>query len=316
MRRIVDAVGQRDADRLVFVRRRQIGIGVLAEVPRFHDFAPVVCQLFKNCRILAAVASRCSTCGRCPASAMVSVAALGNERRIALEIFGRHDAVACAAQKQRRHVHAVQAMLELGIVHVRLPGQQRQRLVVAGDDAEAPRRTSFARSTGFLAGSWKRSRSSFSLRHRKDVGDVELVGLAGLDADRTDQRQAVEPLRHLRGDIGGDPAADREADEIGARQAQAVHQLEIDVGDVVDAVEPVRQRRLAEARMRRRDHAPLLRQQLEKRQVEADAAAAVQIEERRALPALEHIKLDTRDRNHIGGSRCLGGLLLLVVTAA
>ena len=33
--------------------------------------------------------------------------------------------------------------------------------------------------------------------------------------------------------------------------------------------------------------------------VEPDAGAAMQIEDRRALPALEHLKLDTRDRNHV-----------------
>src|SRR6266545_1369474 len=38
--RIVEAVGQRDADRLVVVGRRQIRIGVLAEVPGFHGVAP------------------------------------------------------------------------------------------------------------------------------------------------------------------------------------------------------------------------------------------------------------------------------------
>ena len=40
LRRIVVAVGQRDADRLVFVGGRQVRIGVLAEVPRFHDLFP------------------------------------------------------------------------------------------------------------------------------------------------------------------------------------------------------------------------------------------------------------------------------------
>ena len=55
---------------------------------------------------------------------------------------------------------------------------------------------------------------------------------------------------------------------------------------------------------------------LEKRQVEADAAAAVQIEDRRALPALEHVKLDTRDRDHRRGFSLRAPALLLVMTAA
>src|SRR5262249_761054 len=77
---IVNAIGQRDADRFVFVRGRQIGIGVLAEVPRFHDLAPDVSAAgaaCKKCSTFAAVAVGCSTWGKCPASAMVSVRACG-----------------------------------------------------------------------------------------------------------------------------------------------------------------------------------------------------------------------------------------------
>ena len=78
--RVVVAVRQRDPDRLVFVRRRQIGIGILAEVPCFHRRAPDVsaaCLPCRNCRTAAAVAAGCSTCGRCPACARVSIRACG-----------------------------------------------------------------------------------------------------------------------------------------------------------------------------------------------------------------------------------------------
>ena len=78
-------------------------------------------------------------------------------------------------------------------------------------------------------------------RHREHVGNVELVGGSGLDAHWTDQHQPADPLRHLGGKLGRDPAADREADQIGAGQPHPIHQFEIDVGDVVDAVEPVGQ---------------------------------------------------------------------------
>src|SRR5262245_58185671 len=78
--RIVNAIGQRYADGFVFIRGRQIGIGILAEVPRFHDLAPdvsVACVLCKKCNTFAAVAVGCSTWGKCPASAIVSVRACG-----------------------------------------------------------------------------------------------------------------------------------------------------------------------------------------------------------------------------------------------
>ena len=39
--------------------------------------------------------------------------------------------------------------------------------------------------------------------------------------------------------------------------------------------------------------------QIDEGKVERDAAAAVQIEERRAAAALEHLELDPRDRDHV-----------------
>ena len=47
--------------------------------------------------------------------------------------------------------------------------------------------------------------------------------------------------------------------------------------------------------------APLLGDEIEKGQVAADAAAAVQVEQWRALPALEQLKLDAGNRNHLKG---------------
>jgi len=38
--RIVEAIGERHPDRFIFVVGREIGIGVLAEMPGFHDLAP------------------------------------------------------------------------------------------------------------------------------------------------------------------------------------------------------------------------------------------------------------------------------------
>src|SRR4051812_13645636 len=78
--RIVKAVGQRHADGLVLLRRRQIRIGILAEVPGFHDAAPDLRAAWRSsrkCAIAAAVRSRCSTCGKCPAPAIVSMRACG-----------------------------------------------------------------------------------------------------------------------------------------------------------------------------------------------------------------------------------------------
>ena len=174
-----------------------------------------------------------------------------------LEIVGRDEAVAGAAHEQRRRRSTrCRRCLQLGIVHVRLPDEQRQRLAVARDDVQllVGQRREIERELRRDRGNM--SFGSFSRRHREDVGNVELVGRAGLHADRADEHQPLDALGHLGRHLRGDPAADRAADEIDRVETQPVHQFEIDVRDVVDAVEPVRQRRVAEARMRGRDHAP------------------------------------------------------------
>ena len=42
-----------------------------------------------------------------------------------------------------------------------------------------------------------------------------------------------------------------------------VHQLQVDVGDVINAIQPIRQAGAAKARMRGRDNAPVFGQQAE-----------------------------------------------------
>src|SRR6185312_16158950 len=75
--RIVDAVRQTDADRFVFFRRRQIGVGRLAEMPRSHRVPPARAPPSRKANNTRANSSGCSTCGACPASAIVVTRALG-----------------------------------------------------------------------------------------------------------------------------------------------------------------------------------------------------------------------------------------------
>ena len=153
--RIVVAVRQRDADRLVFVRRRQIGIGILAEVPCFHRRAPD-----RLGRLFALQELQDRRCGRGGLLDLRQVSGLRDgldprlrdERGVAREIVGRDDAVARAAHEQRRHVHPVQPMLELGIVHVRLPGQQRQASRCCGQRYASSSSGIVASSAACLAG--------------------------------------------------------------------------------------------------------------------------------------------------------------------
>ena len=81
------------------------------------------------------------------------------------------------------------------------------------------------------------------------------------------------------------------------------------MGDVIDAVEPIRQGRLAEARMRRRDEAALFGQRRYERLLWTKTSAAMQEHNGtpRPLTGIEQFKLDVRDlqfcRLHANASR-------------
>ena len=117
----------------------------------------------------------------------------------------------------------------------------------------------------------------------KMSGMSSLSRRPGLDADRRHQHQLAKPLRRLARHLGGDPAADRTGDQVDLRDVEPIEQLEIDVGDVVDAIEPFRQARFAEARMRRRDHAGALPPAATKRLPGIVTLAAMQKQNRAAM---------------------------------
>jgi hypothetical protein len=60
-----------------------------------------------------------------------------------------------------------------------------------------------------------------------------------MDAGGADQGQRVEALRVADRKLGRDPAADRESDEIDVLKIELIEDVEIEVGEVGDVVEPV-----------------------------------------------------------------------------
>ena len=55
-----------------------------------------------------------------------------------------------------------------------------------------------------------------------------------LDADRIDQDDAAEPVRMTQRHLGGDPSADRIADEDDIAQVEGLEQAGVDLGQTVD----------------------------------------------------------------------------------
>ena len=98
LHRIVDAVGQRHADRRIGVRRRQVRIGGLAEMPRPHvRLQKSRFEEFKDGRSerIGLFEMRRVTGGRNCQRARVR-----QQPGVSLQIVGRHQTVACAADEQ------------------------------------------------------------------------------------------------------------------------------------------------------------------------------------------------------------------------
>ena len=187
----------------------------------------------------------------------------------------------------------MQTPLELRIVHPRLPGQQRQRLARAEHGGELVVRHFCGIGIHPLR-VVKGQLHHVCLRHREDVRNIELVRRSDLDAHRPGQDDAAKTLRRFGRHFSGDPASDRAADKVDAVEFQDVHQFEIKMGNVVNTVEPIRQARLAEAWMRRRDEAALLGQRRHERLLRSKAAAAVQKQNGTRRPLGRHRVIQAR----------------------
>ena len=148
----------------------------------------------------------------------------------------------------------MQAVAELGIVHPRLPDQQRERLAVAEHDRPAVRRSSCDGSVRHPVGIVVASASA-----RSACGIAKMSGMSSLSAGPIFTPTGPTRPAGARAPATWSPSRPRSSRRSSSRPCRPVsrpsviQQFEIDVGDVVDAVDPVRQARFAEARMRRRD---------------------------------------------------------------
>src|SRR5262249_54337288 len=93
-------------------------------------------------------------------------------------------------------------------------------------------------------------------------------------------------------------------------EGEPVEEVEIEIGKVVDGIEPVGRVGLAEARMFRNDDVEFLRQRLHDRKPRPCPAGAVQKQQRRPAPAAHQLNVAAADRDsgddgvgHFTGSR-------------
>ena len=176
-------------------------------------------------------------------------------------------------------------------MHIRFPGQQRERLPVAHLDRElfvGQARRIHAHPVRIV----EQQRLQLGLGQGEDVGNIEAVDRAGLHAHRAHQHEPAHELRRLGGEFAGDPSAERTADHIDLVEVEAIQQLQVDVGDVVRCLDPVGQGRLTETGMRRGDQPVPGGQQWYIGMGWRKTLRAVKEQYRWPVASLEHFKLD------------------------
>ena len=168
---------------------------------------------------------------------------------------------------------------------VGLPQIERRGLAIARDDFQ--RFVGERREIGCLARIVVRQPLQLARVGAEDVGDVARQAIAHLDPDRVDEDQPRDAGGRFDGDLRRDPAAHRETDQRHVAQIERVEQIEIEIRQIVDAVDPIGQFRGAESRMRRRDDAPVLGEQAQERRLRLQAARTMQHEDRRPFADVE-----------------------------
>jgi hypothetical protein len=197
-------------------------------------------------------------------------------------VLDGHHAVVVGPQHERRRCDTVQPALELGVVEVRRPAVARQAgLVAVGGEDEV--HVGLGREhAGRLLGVLEERRDELLGRHEEDVrGHVARDPQPG----GTKQREPVDPLGRVDGELGRQPAAERPADDVDALEPEAVEDLEVVVDEIVHRLDLGHVVGAAEPGVVGRHHREAAGQQPEEGVPRARAAGRVEEEERGPLAA-------------------------------
>src|SRR5262245_35777903 len=144
---------------------------------------------------------------------------------------------------------------------------------------------------------------------RMDVEDVENVrrlAIADLDPERVDQYEPIDAVAGLDGNLGSQPAPEREAHQRHRLVGPGAEDLQVEVHEIVDRLEVRGPRRIAEARMRRRDDLHVPAEEVEERRVVGNGLEAVQEEQRPAFPPAHDLQFEIADGQTILAQACHG----------
>ena len=188
----------------------------------------------------------------------------------------------------------MQPSLKLRIVHVGRPGVACCRFPIARNETQIGfRHRRVIACGGFRVGVGERVELGFT--EGENVRDIAGCAVADLNTDRVGQHEVREPRCRLHRDFGGDPGADRYADNDGVGEIQLVQKVQIEIGEVIDRGEGAWLLGAAEARMARRDDAHALRQPVEHRGLWVETDAGMQEEQGPPAPLFRIFYRNTID---------------------
>ncbi len=309
--RIALAVGQVDAQGALVVVPR-VRIGLLGELIDAHARSlPAACRRCNN-KAYVNLRSRGPGEGEyllCELVGLLGVRemARSGQRRencardggaIGAAVGLAQDAVMHAPEQQGRHRDAVQAALELGVVHIGRPGIARGGFPVAGRGLHCRIGHGLVVALG---GGWVAvgQRPELVLGNGEDIDDVALLAIADLDADRIGEHEMGEAFGRFDRDLGRDPAAERHPHHDHVAQVELVEQIEIEIGEIVHGRERPRLLGAPEARMRRRQHPVARGEPRQRGRVGFDADAGMQKQQGSAGAPLDQFDLDAADGDEI-----------------
>src|SRR5262245_61290306 len=220
----------------------------------------------------------------------------GNQGAVGLTVRGLDDPVARAPEHERRHRDAAEPALELGIVHVRLPAVEGQRVPVPGANDQL-----VVRQRVVVRRPFRRvvpAPPLHLLRRRvEDVQDVRRLAIADLETERVHEDETVDAMAALHRDFRGEPAPEGQPHHRDFLVGQRLEDVEIEVHEIVHGLEIPGALRVAESGMRRGDDLGAPAEQIEKRRPRVDALHAVQEQHRPAGAPAHHLQLDASDRH-------------------
>ena len=162
----------------------------------------------------------------------------------------------------------------------------------------------------------------------ENIDDVALLAVAELDPDCVGQHQVRNALGRFDRDLRRDPSTERHAREDHVAQVERVHDIEVEIGKIVDRGHGARQLAASEARMGRRDHRKRSGKLLDHAVGRFDPDRGMQQQQGPSGPALDELDANScyvgqcvcsfdaveHGRDHLGRAQC--GLISAALTSS